>query len=312
MSNYSSSKFVEDKNNSWYKVFQFIEPNSNVLDVGCSSGNFGEVLIKNKGCVVDGIELDKEDAVQAQTKLRNVYNFNIETDSLENLKDKYDYIYFGDVIEHLVNPVTALIKIKKLLKSGGKILFSIPNMAHASVRFMLLKGDFDYGETGLLDNTHLHYYTLREIERVFKNAGYNIDIIDGTEATYPPGLVTDQLKELGIGKSPKLDKLLNKDDARVFQYVGSATVSENHKIAAPRIQYSPDPQGTISLWYQGHIVSRDQSIQQLKRRVKEQEKIINEQTTLLNSPEELARMVRISQYLKYYFRRKSKTLKRFN
>jgi methionine biosynthesis protein MetW len=308
MSNYSSFKFEKDPNTSWYKIFNLIRPNSKVLDVGCSSGNFGEVLIKSKNCVVDGVELDQKDALEAQRKLRKVYNANIETDPLNDLKDKYDYIYFGDVIEHLVNPSQALIKIKKLLKKDGKILFSIPNMAHASVRLMLLKGDFEYSETGLLDNTHLHFYTLNEIKRVFQAAGCSISLLDNTEATYPPGLIIDQLRELGINETPKLEKLLNNDESRVFQYVGAAEIAKTRKI--PLKQYSPDPQGTISLWYQGHLQARDRDLQMMKNQLDVQAKIMNNQAKVLNNPSELVRRIRISRYLKYYIVNKTRALKR--
>lgn len=308
MSNYSSSKFVEDPNSSWYKIFHLIKPSSKVLDIGCSSGNFGEVLTKSKNCVVDGIELDQKDAIEAEKKLRKVYNINIETDSLNDLKDKYDYIYFGDVIEHLVNPAQALIRIKKFLKNGGKILFSIPNMAHVSSRLMLLKGDFEYGETGLLDNSHLHFYTLREIKRVFQAAGYYIDLLDNTEATYPPELITEQLRELGINMTPELEKLLNSDEARVFQYVGTAVTAKTPKV--PRKKFSPDPQGAISLWYQRHLQARDRDLQKLRVQLDEQTKTIDNQAEILNNHEELARRIRISQYLKFYILNKARMLKR--
>jgi len=310
MSNYSSSNYQpENPNSSWYKVYNMIDPNSSVLDIGCSSGNFGEALIKNKNCTVDGIELDQKDAAEAQKKLRKVYNMNIETGSLDDMKEKYDYIYLGDVIEHLLNPSQALIRIKGLLKNNGKILFSIPNMAHVSLRLMLLKGDFEYGETGLLDNTHLHFYTLREIERVFQEAGYSISLLDSNEATYPPELIADQLKELGIHKTPKLEKLLNSDEARVFQYVGTAVMGSTHKIS--RKQYSPDPQGTISLWYQGHLQARDRELEVLRNQLDEQAKIIENQAGVLSNDAELARRIRIRRYLKFYILNKARALKQY-
>src|ERR1017187_9722459 len=104
MSNYSDSQFVEHPNTPWYKVLKMIPTRSRVLDVGCSSGNFGKILIKEKQCVVDGIELDPGDAEAARGVLNNVHVLNIETDDISMLEEKaYDIIYFGDVIEHLVN-----------------------------------------------------------------------------------------------------------------------------------------------------------------------------------------------------------------
>lgn len=233
MSNYSDSLFDEsNKNTSWYKVFNIIEPESKVLDVGCSSGNFGEELIKRKGCVVDGIELDKKDYILAKSKLRNVWQINIESDNLQDLNDRYDYIYFGDVIEHLVSPTKALSRIKHLFKPGGQIVFSIPNMAHSSVRLMLLRGEFSYGETGLLDKTHLHFYDYNEVKRVFSESGYEITQIDAVVNEATKELLEHQLDYVGLKLTKKFLEFTINTDASVYQFVGVAkpvTRTPKHK-----------------------------------------------------------------------------------
>jgi len=310
MSNYVGTFVPGTDNNPWNKAFDLVNEGSTVLDVGCSLGNFGAALIERKGCVVDGIEPDVSDYKEATLRLRRVANCFAEEALVTTFKDeKYDHIVFLDVIEHLYDPAATLKLVKTHLKPGGSVIFSIPNMAHASVRLMLLKGDFEYGETGLLDSTHLHFYTLREIERVFQAAGYSISVLDNTEATYPSELITDQLRELGINKTPTLEKLLNSDEARVFQYVGAAVIAKAHKI--PRKQYSPDPQGTISLWYQGHLHARDRDLQESRSRLDEQAKTIENQATTLNNNAELARRIRISQYLKFYVLDKVRAFKKY-
>lgn len=269
MSNYTGTFVPSTDNNPWNKAFDLVEKGSTVLDVGCSTGNFGAALIEHKGCVVDGIEPDAGDYKEAASRLRVVANGFADKALLSIFKDqKYDHIVFLDVIEHLYDPVATLELAKKHLNENGTIVFSMPNMAHASVRLMLLRGDFDYGETGLLDKTHLHFYNLLEIERVFAEAGFSISILDNTEASYPIGLIADQLNELGIKNTPKLEALLNEDSARVFQYVGAATVSKVRKI--PRKQFSPDAQGTISLWYQKHLDERDRNLKNLSLRIDQQ------------------------------------------
>lgn len=282
MSNYTGTFVPSTDNNPWNKAFDLVRDESTVLDIGCSTGNFGEALKKYKNCVVDGVEPDEGDYRQAVTRLRKVANGFAEDALINTFKDqKYDHIIFLDVIEHLYNPVETLRLVKAHLNPGGSIIFSGPNMAHVSIRLMLLKGDFEYGETGLLDKTHLHFYTLSEIERVFAEAGYAINVLDHTEATYPPELISDQLKGLGIEKTPKLEKLLDSDDARVFQYVGGAVVARVESV--PRKQFSPDAQGVISLWYQKYIKDRDLEIKNLKAQLKDQKKsIINYEETLAN------------------------------
>lgn len=230
MSNYSDSAFNEESaNTSWYKVFHLIEKSDKVLDVGCSSGNFGTELINRKGCIVDGLELDKADARTASKRLRKVFVKNIETDSLSDLDKDYDVIYFGDVIEHLVDPANALKRISKHLSKDGRIVFSIPNMAHISVRLMLLGGKFEYTETGLLDKTHLHFYTLEEIERVFHEAGLEINHMDFVEKDYPRALIRKVLQKSGLSAKSKFFEISSRPDAAAFQFVGSAKVSDRVK-----------------------------------------------------------------------------------
>jgi len=222
MSNYSDSTFAKDKNSSWFKAYNYITKNSTVLDIGCSSGTFGEVLINEKDCTVDGIEPDAEDFKIAKEKLRNVYKLNIESDDLKSVASKYDYIYLGDVIEHLVTPIPTLKRLTPLLKSEGKIVFSIPNMSHLSVRLMLLKGEFLYGETGLLDKTHLHFYTHSEVQRVFRESGYIISKLDPVLKDYPKELLEQELGKVGLKLTDQFIKFANSTEASVYQFVGVA------------------------------------------------------------------------------------------
>ncbi len=290
MSNYKGVFVPKAENNPWNLVFDLVKDGSTVLDVGCSWGSFGSALIDRKRCIVDGIEPDLEDYKKATHLLRRVANtFADEALSSTFVDQKYDNVVFLDVIEHLYDPVATLQLVKKHLNKDGSIIFSIPNMAHISVRLMLLNGDFDYGETGLLDKTHLHFYTLKEIERIFAEAGYKIKTLNYTEATYPPGLIDDQLKSLGINKSKKLDELLNSEDARVFEYVGEAVVAKSSKI--PRERFSPDPQGTISLWYQGHLKERDKNIRSLQAIIADQKKQFAEQTKSIQHYEQLVNSI---------------------
>ena len=227
MSQYSDNKFYDSDNHAWGLIYSFVKPESIILDVGCSSGTLGQVLIKRKRCVVDGIEAVHEDALKASRKLRNVYEINVETGDLSVVKTKYDVILFADVIEHLVDPVKTLRKIQKYLKKDGVIIFSIPNMAHVSIRLSLLEGKFDYTETGLLDKTHLHFYTYRQINRTFNEAGLKITNQKYTHVVYPRQYIIKRLKELGLSlNSDKLIKILAEDvDSQAFQYVGVAKPS---------------------------------------------------------------------------------------
>lgn len=238
MSNYSDSSFdttdESNGNTSWYKIFHLTPPGSSVLDIGCSSGNLGQLLIQKRQCRVNGVELNPADAKLAAGKLHRVWVLDIEGDDLAEFgKNKYDVIIFGEVIEHLVKPTETLKRIKPLLNNKGMILFSIPNMAHIAVRLALLRGNFEYTETGLLDKTHVHFYDQHEVERVFGEAGYEITNLEFVKKDYPRELLHKELKKMGLNPTEKFYNLAAKPDASAFQFVGKATPSEikHHKLA---------------------------------------------------------------------------------
>lgn len=283
MSNYSSSEFSDDPNSSWYKILHLVEPKSKVLDIGCSSGNFGETLIREKKCIVDGIELDHKDAQEARKKLRNVFELNIETDSLDEITEKYDYVYFGDVIEHLVNPSAALMRLGTLFKNKkqAKVLFSLPNMSHVSVRLMLLNGKFEYGKTGLLDNTHLHFYTLYELNRVFNRAGMEIAHFDPVTKDYPKALLDSELEVVGLQNSDKFTEFINSTNGSVYQLVGYARYSAKPKkvpmeVSSPRDSFAKLLTET-NAYYEQRLKDSEKHIKKLNNNVKAQQEIIASQ-----------------------------------
>ena len=135
-------EFDENKKNDGHTaVVRQIDKNSEVLDVGCASGLIGYILKEYKNCVVDGIEYDKKAYEKAKSKniYRNIYNFSIsEVESVEykkfsSTKHKYDFIVFADVLEHLIDPWNAIVNASKMLKIGGSIIVSVPNIAHIDI-----------------------------------------------------------------------------------------------------------------------------------------------------------------------------------
>jgi len=225
MSNYSASAFENDPNTPWYKALSNIPKGSTVLDFGCSSGNFGEVLIKEKDCTVDGVEPYMPDAKIAATKLRSVYTNDIEKEDDDFLEANYDVIYFGDVIEHLIEPIKVLKKVKKHLNREGVVIFSIPNMAHMSVRLSLLKGNYEHGDTGLLDKTHLHFYDRNEIARVFAEAGYKISKLDYVNRDIPRDVLKAELNKIGLKPTKEFLDSTKTVEASAYQFVGVARPS---------------------------------------------------------------------------------------
>lgn len=239
MSNYSEVTYDETQTNtSWHKLFKHIPEGARVLDFGCSSGNLGAELKKAKQCVVIGVDIDKADVKLASKKLDESYVKNIETDDFTVL-GKFDRIIFADVLEHLIDPVAVLKKVKKLLKPQGCILFSIPNMAHMGTRLMLLEGKFGYGETGLLDKTHLHFYDEAEVRRIFIEAGLLINEIDWTEYYIPQKEIKNRLASVGLAPKKQFLEESKNTAAVALQYVGSAFPSKETSLGKPLPAMSP-------------------------------------------------------------------------
>ena len=213
---------LDNKNSSWTLVYDFINPGAKILDVGCSSGYFDEVLIKQKDCTVDGVEIDDADAELARDICRKVVVGNIEDHDFPwtKLDGHYDYILFIDVLEHLVNPATCLRRVSELLSKNGKIIFSIPNMANAAVRLQLLQGNFDYEKDGLLDATHLHYYTAKTIDHMILSSGLVCEDVKYVSFDVIRDTVDSILGSVGLNNTDKFQKFMTSRDAVVYQYVG--------------------------------------------------------------------------------------------
>ena len=148
---------------------------SAVLDVGCGKGVLGRYLKDNGVDKVFGIELNEDAAVEARQWLDDVATGDLDSMQFPFQEKSVDCIICADVLEHLADPWTALAKLKRLLKDDGCIISSIPNVAfHRNIRKML-KGQWEYGDEGLLDRTHLRFFTFSTIEELFNSNGLYIE-----------------------------------------------------------------------------------------------------------------------------------------
>jgi len=130
-----------------------------ILDLGCGTGELGKALKIRQECKVYGIELNKDAAFIAEGNLDNVICDNLNRYDPALSDKRYDCIIFADILEHLINPWGALRKFTAVLKEGGTIVVSVPNLAHPRVIGQLQKGLFRYEPAGILDITHLRFFT---------------------------------------------------------------------------------------------------------------------------------------------------------
>jgi 2-polyprenyl-3-methyl-5-hydroxy-6-metoxy-1,4-benzoquinol methylase len=183
-----------------FEMVDYVPRSANtILEVGCGGGAFGELIKAKQECEYWGIEMS-ESAIIAKKKLDIVYSMSLE--QCKDLPENYfDCIVFNDVIEHLVDPVGTINLCKKLLKKDGYLVSSIPNIRHAPYLYRLFYlGEFEYGSAGLMDYTHLHFFTKKSIANMYINSGYLIIKHEGINPAVPKkfAVLLNTLKFLGV------------------------------------------------------------------------------------------------------------------
>ncbi|MFC5500521.1 methyltransferase domain-containing protein [Caenimonas terrae] len=156
---------------------------SRVLDLGTGSGALGEHLRAHAGCTVDGLTINEQEAAIARPHYRRVEVGDLERPDwhLAFSGEHYDFIVCADVLEHLRQPATALNGCRELLAPGGQILISVPNAGYCGLVAELLHGDFTYRDEGLLDRTHLRFFTRRSLLQFLQAEGWSAGAIEAIE-----------------------------------------------------------------------------------------------------------------------------------
>jgi methionine biosynthesis protein MetW len=174
-----------------------------VLDVGCGAGALGATLKEERELEVCGLELFPDAAAQARERLDAVVEANL--DELEELPFEpghFDAMIFGDVLEHLHDPARLLRVLRPYLADDGALVCSIPNVGHWSVVLPLLMQDrWHYEDAGLLDRTHVHFFTLAEARIMLRDCGFTLASAAATHASEPPPAMTHMvslLQALGV------------------------------------------------------------------------------------------------------------------
>lgn len=146
-----------------------------VIDVGCGSGAFAHTIKQRNNAEVWGIELMEEEGKTATNFLDRVFIGLVE-DFIDELPDNYfDVMYFNDVLEHLVDPYTVLQKMKNKLAPGGVVISSIPNIRyHGAFKMYLFNKEWKYQDFGIMDFTHMRFFTGKSILRMYDQAGFNV------------------------------------------------------------------------------------------------------------------------------------------
>ena len=149
------------------------------LDVGCSTGYLARRLTE-RGATVVGIEADERAAAEARRVCEEVLVGDVETMELPFRPQSFDLVLCGDLIEHLRDPDAFLARVRPLIRPGGRLVLTTPNVANWTIRLSLLAGRWRYTQRGILDSTHVHLFTKRTLEETLERAGYRILELDVT------------------------------------------------------------------------------------------------------------------------------------
>lgn len=209
-----------EENTSHALVVELVGRNKRVLDVGCATGAIGKVLT-DRGCLVVGVEPEGAAAEVAKQVLAEVLIGTIDELDLPTryAHEPFDVIIVADVLEHLVDPLAALTALTSVLTPGGSIIASIPNVAHGDVRLALLQGRFDYTDVGLLDRTHVHFFTKETVEQLFDDAG--LSIVDLRRTTADVFATEIPLRQSEIDPEV-VQTVLQDPEATTYQFVVKA------------------------------------------------------------------------------------------
>jgi 2-polyprenyl-3-methyl-5-hydroxy-6-metoxy-1,4-benzoquinol methylase len=209
--------------------------NQRVLELGAASGHVTRALVAQH-CRVTAIEYDADAATSLKEVAEDVVVGDLnDPGTLARYSAEFDVVLAGDVLEHLLDPQAVLNRATKLVVPGGRIVISLPNVAHADVRMALLQGRFDYTPWGLLDRTHVRFFTIKTIRDLVKEAG--LQIIEMARVRMP-AFETEQAIDRQSVPTAVVEQMLADPEAETYQFVFTTVVDDgNYRTAQLSVMY---------------------------------------------------------------------------
>ncbi len=214
-------------------IARMIRSGSTVLDVGCSTGELGRYLTNTKDCLVDGLDQNSLALATAKAHYRRVMLVDLDHDGIDDLvgEERYDFIVCADVLEHLLVPGQLLEQLTDHLVDDGQIIFSVPNVTYIGVIVELLFGNFCYRDDGILDRTHLHFFTKESFRDLLHQHCLTVDSavdipLDLAYSEFSQYLLSDLSHE-------ELTPLLDRPDALTYQFVVAAKIAHGYSSDEP-------------------------------------------------------------------------------
>lgn len=240
-----------DTCNTMSIISRWINEKCTVLEFGPANGRLTKYLKQIKKCSVTIVEIDEKAGDDAKKFAEEAYIGAVQGD-IEQYKwlateKKYDYIIFADVLEHLSNPAEVLRNCISLLKESGEILVSIPNISHNSILIDLYNDEFNYDKTGLLDQTHIHFFTHKSFEKMIKRINMFIYKIEPIYSRVGNNEIENTYDDV---PSDVRVKFRQRDQGSIYQYVyriGMHGEKENLSILYDEIDKYAEQESTCFL-----------------------------------------------------------------
>ena len=241
-------EFDVNKRNSLSVIAGRIAPRSRILEFGTAGGTLTRYLHQDLDCEVYGVEIDPLAATNAAPYCQKIYVGNIENYRWESAFDGLDFdaVIFADVLEHLIEPQKALIRAKKFLAEGGKIFVSLPNIAHNAIIMELLDEHFTYHPTGLLDRTHLRFFTRKSFHDLLRESGLYCHYMT---AIYAPPKATEFSRDYREFPVEVGRYLRDRREGEAYQYVYELSPEPGSCEEDLRPEYHPEEVDGVATLY---------------------------------------------------------------
>lgn len=233
------------RNSSQTLAAEFVGADKDVLDVGCAAGDLARAL-KAQGCRVSGIELDPGRAREAEPDLVKLVVGDVSTIDLSSVFPAagFDVVVCGDVLEHLTDPESVLRALIPLVRPDGELVVSVPNVTHGSLRLALLQGRWRYTDEGLLDGTHLRFFTRESLIALLTSVG--LEVVE-LRATVMDALDSEVEVDASTLPSAIVDWVRAQPDAEVYQFVLRARRGSSSVIPelVPAVELEPSGRAQV-------------------------------------------------------------------
>lgn len=212
---------ITNSGDSLALIARQIARGSEVLELGVATGYFSRFLTEQLACQVDGVEIDPVMAEEARRWCRSMAIADLNRERLADHfpPASYDVVVCADVLEHLADPADILKQAAGMLKPGGRVIASIPNVAYIGLVLGLMEGEFEYRGEGILDRTHTHFFSRRKLLELLEGAGYETLTVQPVRLSLEQSEFFERLDHMFL---PLSRYLLTRPDADVYQYVVAA------------------------------------------------------------------------------------------